>query len=403
MEPPSSSSADIVLSLPDPVSAVSSSSKSSKTAVTADSSCAAVVDPSKLFPVEQDSVLMKHLDNAKEAVIGLEYQLEIREDYHRSNPSVVCLLCAKECMASAFMAHVYSPTHRLRYLESFFPIARSKFAKVPNLSVWEKSSFEHLDSVVTRIEARLGRLKPWVVQGRHFFNMEVESIRKVVEAGNHFKEAVGLNFRTIPDPFESYIKKLSRKEIVEVPKDRNDPKPKPGIDLRVPWTPTSDPRQGESSLMDVEKNSVMHKIANLRKEIKDDDKVMGNTKKYREDLKKKAGNNSKKNDKDDVVEVVSDDEASGSKDLKLRKPEKRGIRSRNPDGLNSRRDKDKESKIPPERELYMDREVKNKEKDNSRDSRSDSRNERDSRSDRDRDSRSERDRMTRKDRRSEDL
>ena len=117
--------------LPAPVSAVSSSSGNSKlnnsnsdrvsnnrtrtvtAAVISAATCA--VDPGKLFPAEHDSVLMKHLDNANEAVIGLEYLLEIREDGYRSNPSVICLLCSHESMASQFMNHVYSPSHRLRY------------------------------------------------------------------------------------------------------------------------------------------------------------------------------------------------------------------------------------------------------------------------------------------------
>ena len=114
-----------------------------------------VVDPKKLYQADHDSYLMKYLDNAKEAVIGLEYLLEVRGDGTRTNPTVICLLCNKESHAHSIMGHVYSPSHRLRYLQSFFPIARQKFAKVPNLGVWEKSTFEHLDSVVTRISADL--------------------------------------------------------------------------------------------------------------------------------------------------------------------------------------------------------------------------------------------------------
>jgi len=266
------------------------------------------------------------------------------------------------------MGHIYSASHRLTYLECFFPIVRRKFAKVPNLGVWEKSTFNHLDSVITRIEARLGRLNPWVVLGRHFLNIEMEGIRKVIESGKHFKEAVGLNFRTIPDPFEAYIKKLSRKEIVEIDEKGNDPKGRPGIDLSVPFSQTKPLSYAEK--YDMQKNTVMNKIAHLRKEIKDDDKFLSNNRKYRDDVSKKKSlpksNNASTSDNqnqvtnkvDEDLEVISDEDVSSETNLKLRKPEKRGIMSRNPDGIGSRKDK---SSMVPDRVLYMDREDKDKE------------------------------------------
>ena len=358
-----SSSPQLSLSLPEPVSAIASVERTKATAVTAvaAASCAVAVDPTKLFPADQESVVMRQLDNAKEAVIGLEYLLEIREDGYRSNPVVICLLCNKEFQASTIMGHIYSATHRLTYLECFFPIARRKFAKVPNLGVWERSTFNHLDSVVTRIEARLGRMKPWVVLGRHFLNIEMEGVRKVVETGSHFKEAVGLNFRTIPDPFELYIKNLPGKEIVTIePQSPHDPKGRPGIDLRVPYS-------GTREVVDLEKDSVMNRIAHLRKEIKHDNKVMDIKKMYRDEVQQKKQSKPEKtaastsSDTHEELEIVSDDDMPGeNKDLKTRKPEKRGIRSRNPGGLDSRKERD--SKIP-DRVLYMDREAGREERD----------------------------------------
>ena len=35
-----------------------------------------------------------------------------------------------------------------------------------------------------------------------------KQVRETVEAGAHFKETTGLNFRTIPDPFASFIKSI---------------------------------------------------------------------------------------------------------------------------------------------------------------------------------------------------
>ena len=68
-----SSSPQLSLSLPEPVSAIASVERTKATAVTAvaAASCAVAVDPTKLFPADQESVVMRQLDNAKEAVIGL--------------------------------------------------------------------------------------------------------------------------------------------------------------------------------------------------------------------------------------------------------------------------------------------------------------------------------------------
>ena len=111
-----------------------------------------------------------------------------------------------------------------------------KLVQVANLRLWQAASFEFLQSVVGRIESKCGRLNPWAVDGRgpittHLKQVPKSSIlktrkfirdnpeklnhspwsykvRDTVEAGAHFKETTGLNFRTIPDPFGSYIKTL---------------------------------------------------------------------------------------------------------------------------------------------------------------------------------------------------
>jgi len=357
-------------SLPEPVSAVSTS-KPLSTSSRADPKTAVEVvpdpevDKSKVFH-SSDGPVQKVLEGTKDAVIGVEYLIEIREDGYRSNPAVLCLLCSKELECSSVRGHLTSATHRLLYLECFFPIVRRKFAKVPNLSFWERSTFDFLESIVSRIEARLGRLQPWTVQGRHFLEMEMESIRKMVENGSHFKETVGLNFRTIPDPFGSYLFKLPKNEMLDI-SIMPDPKGKPGLDLSVPYhqqialggaAPDHGQELGPGD--NSEKSNVLYKIANLRKEIKKDEKYVNHMKKLRDDVKdakSKDGPNPKQG-----LDEVSDEELPSERNLKLRRPDKRGIRSRNPDGLASRRDRDREEKdgvrgdFP--RELHMDRELK---------------------------------------------
>jgi len=355
-------------SLPEPVSAVSTSKPLATSSKSGQKSAVEVVsdvDKSKVFQ-SSDGPLQKVLEGTKDPVIGVEYLIEIREDGYRSNPAVLCLLCSKELECSSARGHLTSATHRLLYLECFFPIVRRKFAKVPNLSFWERSTFDFLESIVSRIEARLGRLQPWTVQGRHFLEMEMESIRKMVENGSHFKETVGLNFRTIPDPFGSYLFKLPKNEVLDI-SIMPDPKGKPGLDLSVPYHQQialggagvdhgQELAPGDNS----EKSNVLYKIANLRKEIKKDEKYVNHMKKLRDDVKdskSKDGPNPKQG-----LDEVSDEELPSERNLKLRRPDKRGIRSRNPDGLASRRDRDREERdgvrgdFP--RELHMDRELK---------------------------------------------
>ena len=123
-----------------------------------------------------------------------------------------------------------------------------------------------------------------------------------------------------------------------------------------------------ANLENIEKTTVMNKIASLRNEIKNDEKYLDNTKKYREEVKKKSPSKNLKsmNTKNDSVrvpitseendndlEIVSDDETTSENSLRLRKPEKRGIMSRNPGAGDSRR-QGRDSKIP-DRVLYMDK------------------------------------------------
>merc|ERR1719318_704289 len=114
-----------------------------------------------------------------------------------------------------------------------------------------------------------------------------------------------------------------------------------------------------------EKSNVLYKIANLRKEIKKDEKYVNHMKKLREDVKDAKSKNEADNKKPGLDEV-SDEELPNERNLKLRRPDKRGIRSRNPDGLSSRRDRDREEKDGARgdfpRELHMDREEKDRER-----------------------------------------
>ena len=66
-------------------------------------------------------------------LLGLEYLVEV-ESHQGTRSPTLCLLCAKELLQPRDLAsHCSSPTHRLQYLEAFFPVVRRKFARVPDL------------------------------------------------------------------------------------------------------------------------------------------------------------------------------------------------------------------------------------------------------------------------------
>ena len=183
------------------------------------------------------------------ALIGLEYLVEIKEVRsslvcrfsfyvvfffyqigQASRPSTLCLLCNnKELPFGNVINHLTSATHRLNYLEAFFPIVSRKFSKVPtwkeipfesilctfrpgaildnnpsqmlkihsdqvpNLKLWQAASFQYLQSVVGRIggllyflglgeimaprsESKCGRLNPWSVEGRAPINNHLKQV-----------------------------------------------------------------------------------------------------------------------------------------------------------------------------------------------------------------------------------
>jgi hypothetical protein len=57
--------------------------------------------------------------------------------------------------------HLLSASHRLRYLECFFPSVRRKFAKVPNIKFWKPAAFDFLESVVAREDGQtFGTVEP---------------------------------------------------------------------------------------------------------------------------------------------------------------------------------------------------------------------------------------------------
>ena len=70
--------------------------------------------------------------------------------------------------------------------ERYYPIARTKFAQVPNMDIWERPTFDFLESVAMRIEEKHGRLSVNVVT-KADYDKNKERILNRVEDGPHFK------------------------------------------------------------------------------------------------------------------------------------------------------------------------------------------------------------------------
>lgn len=316
---------------------------------------AVVAAPRLVAPAGQDSPVQRALDQHRgAALLGLEYLVEVREQEHGQWPVARCLLCHKEVALANLVGHVTSASHRLAYLEAFFPIVRRKFLRVANLKFWQNETFEFLGTVVSRIETKCGRLGAWVVEGRGPVTRELAQVEAAVEAGVHFRETAGLNFRTIPCPFASYLGEVPEDEVVDT-EAMEEPRARPGVEVareeRIVRRSSSrgggvvDSQEGSSSMLGP-KGELMNRIASLRKEIKKDDKCVKVALKERHELEERVVRRKSTEVEMPAVEAelveVSDEELPQEKDLKLRKPSKRGLRSRNPDGLGSRKERERE-------------------------------------------------------------
>ena len=136
--------------------------------------------------IPREPVIYRLFDKFKEApLIGIEYIVEI---IHGANvdPSYECLLCHKSLESKDVISCVISAKHRLRYLEKFYPIARAKFAQVPNMDLWERATYDFLESVAMRVEEKHGRLSVTNIT-KADYDSNKEFILNRIEDGPHFR------------------------------------------------------------------------------------------------------------------------------------------------------------------------------------------------------------------------
>ena len=118
------------------------------------------------------------------ALLGLEYVVEVKI---RDNEEVFkCLLCGTDSDLNGIVRHLLSAGHRLAFLRRHFPVAGRKFsaARVPERG-WAVASYESLDTVAARIEARCGRGEVTAVRGLLGWERDQDTIRRRIEEGHH--------------------------------------------------------------------------------------------------------------------------------------------------------------------------------------------------------------------------
>jgi hypothetical protein len=182
--------------------------------------CYVAMDPIEPTPPGEEQsatpaepIVMRLLNAFHDApVIGAEFVVEIVRGRDLP-PAYHCALCDTNFDASGLVSDLISAKHRLEYLRSYFPIASKMFSKVPNTNVWERPTFDFLESVAMRIEEKGGRMVPKVVAGEDVFRTRYQDIKDDIEDGNHVSESDELNFANLPDPFGSYLYKIDPSEI----------------------------------------------------------------------------------------------------------------------------------------------------------------------------------------------
>ena len=126
------------------------------------------------------------LDAFRDApVIGAEFIVEILRE--RDQPLYHCCLCDTNFDAAGIVSCLISARHRLEFLRKYFPTASKLFDKVPNQHVWERSTYDFLESVAMRIEEKGGRMAPKVVNGEENFRNNYKKMKNDIETGEHIK------------------------------------------------------------------------------------------------------------------------------------------------------------------------------------------------------------------------
>ena len=144
----------------------------------------------------------------------MEVKLNNKEEVYK------CVLCNTDSDLNGIVGHLLSTCHRLAFLRKHFPTVARKFTTSIPENQWPLASYDLLDTVAGRIEARCGRGQVTTVGGLLAWERErMTLVQKITEAvharlESHFfyfhllvmiisycRESADFNFEKLPDPF----------------------------------------------------------------------------------------------------------------------------------------------------------------------------------------------------------
>lgn len=96
-----------------------------------------------------------------------------------------CVLCGEDSDLNGILGHLISTAHRLSFLRKHFPVVAAKFSSPLPESQWPLHTFETLDTVAGRIEARHGRGQVTAVRGLLAWEKEAPALSSNIEQTKH--------------------------------------------------------------------------------------------------------------------------------------------------------------------------------------------------------------------------
>ena len=116
-------------------------------------------------------------------LLGLEYVVEVK--LSSSEEVYKCVLCGVDFDLNGIVGHLLSTSHRLSFLRKHFPVVAARFSSSVPESQWPVHTFETLDTVAGRIEARHGRGEVIAIRGLLAWEREGPAITGNIHRQKH--------------------------------------------------------------------------------------------------------------------------------------------------------------------------------------------------------------------------
>ncbi|KAL1465263.1 hypothetical protein WDU94_004846 [Cyamophila willieti] len=147
----------------------------------------------ELPPCEIQNALDEHVEPA---LIGLEYLVEIVNEYEVVDPtkprvrvSYMCMLCEKKGTSFNIITHVGSPNHHINYFRRYFPNVFSPIDKFPKVIENKEGVGSIVRRIAAKIEKKYGRMKPRSVSNAQMMSSDGKmAIMNEINTGQHLTE-----------------------------------------------------------------------------------------------------------------------------------------------------------------------------------------------------------------------